>query len=80
MRISPNKISSPLYLLQSVALLGPLIKGNAQRLTQCLKSGTTSPINTYTLCGLFSFKVICQAGFTKDFSNDINGIAAYKLL
>ncbi|KAK2686950.1 hypothetical protein QWA68_014116 [Fusarium oxysporum] len=75
-----RKMSSPPYSLQSVALLDPLIKGNAQRLAQRLRSGTSSPVDAYTLCGLFSLEVICQAGFAKDFSNDINGAAALKLL
>ncbi|KAI1012037.1 hypothetical protein LB503_004775 [Fusarium chuoi] len=75
-----RKMSSPPYSLQSVALLDPLIKGNAQRLANRLKSGTSSPVDAYNLCGLFSFEVICQAGFAKDFSNDTNGAAAHKLL
>ncbi|KAF4951370.1 hypothetical protein FGADI_7568 [Fusarium gaditjirri] len=73
-------MSSPPYSLQSVTLLDPLIKSNAQRLVQRLRSGASSPVDAYTLCGLFSLEVISQADFVKDFSNDINGAATLKLL
>ncbi|VTT60840.1 unnamed protein product [Fusarium fujikuroi] len=75
-----RKMSSPPYSLQSVALLNPLVKGNAQRLAQRLKSGTSSPVDAFKFCGLFSLEVICQAAFAKDFSSDTNGEAAHKLL
>ncbi|KAG7406611.1 Cytochrome P450 monooxygenase azaI [Fusarium oxysporum f. sp. rapae] len=78
-------MSSPPYSLQSVALLDPLIKENARRLAKRLGSSisstsTLTSVDAFTLCGLYSFEVICQAGFAKDFSNDADGAAALKLL
>ncbi|KAF9777486.1 hypothetical protein IL306_004414 [Fusarium sp. DS 682] len=81
------KMSSPPYSLQSVALLDPLIKQNARRLAKRLGSGLSSTshsshesVDAFTLCGLYSFEVICQAGFAKDFSHNVDGAAALKLL
>ncbi|KAF4343784.1 fc receptor [Fusarium beomiforme] len=81
-----RKMSSPPYSLASVALLDPLIKENARRLAKRLGNGISSStsslgsVDAFAMCGLFSFEVVCQAGFAKDFSNDADSTAALTLL
>lgn len=70
--------------MQSVALLDSLIREKAQRLAKRLATGASSSVtgttDAFQLCGLFSFEVICQAGFATDFSNNSNDSGAHALL
>lgn len=53
--------------------LEPLVQEKANTLTNRLIRAATSTsngtANAFELCGLFSFEVVCHAGFAKDFSD-----------
>lgn len=68
-----RKLSSPPYSLQSVSRLDGLIREKAEALARRLvmKASTsdTGTVNAYELCGLYSFEVVCKAGFAKEFQD-----------
>ncbi|KAF4999152.1 hypothetical protein FDECE_11580 [Fusarium decemcellulare] len=69
-----RKLSSSPYSLQSVALLDSLIREKAQCLAKRMAAGASlsgnGSVDVLKLCALFSFEVVCQAGFAKNFLDE----------
>jgi cytochrome P450 len=70
-----RRLSANPYALSSVTRLEPLIREKADALVKRLITGASaSPsgtVDAFELCGLFSFEVVCKAGFAKDFPADV---------
>ncbi|KAK1990513.1 cytochrome P450 [Colletotrichum falcatum] len=66
-----RRLSANPYALQSINHLEPLIRDKAGALVRRLiTGGSASPLgtaNAFELCGLYSFEVVCMAGFARDF-------------
>ena len=74
-----RKLSAAPYSLQSMTRLETLVQAKAKVLVDRLISeaavSTTNAADAFTLCGLFSFEVVCKAGFNMDFDSNVDGHA-----
>ncbi|CAK7207779.1 hypothetical protein SEUCBS139899_010592 [Sporothrix eucalyptigena] len=70
--------------MQSVSRLDPIIKEKAEALARRLlliaSTSGTGTADAYELCGLYSFEVVCKAGFAKEFSSTSVDDGAARLL
>lgn len=79
-----RRLSANPYSLQSVSQLDPLIRDKADELVKRLITGASSSlsntVNAYEFCGLYSFEVVCAAGFAKHFTSGSVDDDALKLV
>ncbi|KAJ0106870.1 hypothetical protein J7T55_014946 [Diaporthe amygdali] len=79
-----RKLVAAPYSLQSMHKLEHIIRNKAQLLTdRLLADATTSrhgTVDAYELFALFSFEVVCAAGFAKDFSTRTDALSVLKAM
>lgn len=79
-----RKLVAAPYSLQSIHKLEHIIRDKSRLLAdRFLSDAATSPhgtVDAYELCALFSFELVCAAGFAKDFSTRSSALSVLRAM
>lgn len=79
-----RKLAAVPYSLQSMHKLEHIIRGKSRLLADRFLSDAASSrrgtVDAYELCALFSFELVCAAGFAKDFSSRSSALSVLRAM